>query len=64
MMKRRDLMKKLDRIAKAAGEELEIREGGRHTVVRVGDKQTAVPRHGEINEITARKILKEMGESE
>jgi predicted RNA binding protein YcfA (HicA-like mRNA interferase family) len=61
MMKRRDLLKKLERIAKDRGEAVEYREGGSHTVVKVGDKQTVVPRHSEINEITAKKIIKQIG---
>ena len=62
MMKRRDLLKKIERIAKEAGETVDYREGGSHTVVKFGDKQTVVPRHAEINEITAKKILKQLGD--
>lgn len=36
-------------------------EGGNHTKVWVGDRQTVVARHAEINDITARVILKHMG---
>jgi predicted RNA binding protein YcfA (HicA-like mRNA interferase family) len=61
MMKRRDLLKKLERIAKDRVEAVEYREGGSHTVVKVGDKQTVVPRHSEFNEITAKKIIKQIG---
>ena len=61
-MKRRDLMKHLAAEAKRHGLEVEVvREGGSHTVIRIGDKQTTVPRHSEINEITAKAILKTMG---
>ena len=63
-MKRRDLMKQLDAEAKRQGLVVEIvREGGSHTIVRIGDRQTTVPRHSEINEMTARSILKQMGVS-
>jgi predicted RNA binding protein YcfA (HicA-like mRNA interferase family) len=62
MMKRRDLLKQIERLAKEAGETVETREGGSHTVVKFGDKQTVVPRHAEINEITAKKILKQLGD--
>lgn len=54
-------MKKLKEQAKKNGQSLDIREGGSHTVVKIGDKQTTVPRHNEINEITAKAILKHMG---
>lgn len=57
-------MKNLKRIAKAADADLEIREGGSHTIVKIGDRQTSVPRHNEINEITAKKILEHMAQDE
>ncbi len=60
-MKRRDLLKTLKAEAKARGVEMEVVEGGNHTKVIIGDVQTVVPRHNEINEITARAILKQMG---
>lgn len=41
---------------------MEIREGGSHTVIRIGDRQSAVPRHREINELTARAIIEHMEE--
>lgn len=47
--------------AKALGLEYREEEGGNHTKVCIGDKQTVVARHTEINEITARAILKHMG---
>lgn len=36
-------------------------EGANHTRIRVGDRATVVPRHNEINEITAKHILKQIG---
>lgn len=63
MMKRRDLMKKLARVAKERGEELAIREGGNHTVVTIGPARTTVPRHNEIDEKLAKKIMQQIGES-
>ncbi|QCG77808.1 HicA-like toxin [Gordonia phage Reyja] len=59
-MKRRDLMKTLGQIAKAAGEDLVTREGGSHTIVTIGDRKTPVPRHNEINEYTAKGIINYM----
>lgn len=61
-MKRRDLMKRLSQIAKSEGVDMDVREGGSHTVVRIGERQTTVPRHAEINEITAKAILRQMKE--
>lgn len=63
-MKRKDLMKKLAEKAKAEGADLELTEGGNHTKVKIGDKRTVVARHNEINEITAKAILKQMGITE
>jgi len=59
-MKRTDLLKKLRAIAKQKGLTYDESEGGRHTKVSVGDKQTTVPRHNEINELTAKGIIKHM----
>jgi mRNA interferase HicA len=53
-MKRRDLEKRL----RAAGWHL-IRHGGRHDVWSNGEREIAVPRHSEINEYTAKAILRE-----
>ena len=55
-MKRRDLIKKLE----AKGYEF-AREGQKHTVYKKGNKEEQVPRHREINEITANGILKRAG---
>ena len=57
-MKRRDLMKRLTQLARAYEVELTTVEGGSHTKVSVGSVQTTVPRHAEINELTARGILR------
>lgn len=57
-MKRRDIIKAIDRIAKSEGMEAIYTEGGNHTKVRIGNRSTAIPRHNEVNEITARNIIK------
>jgi mRNA interferase HicA len=62
MMKRRDLLKQLARIAKERGEQLEQVEGGNHTKVKIGDQWTTVPRHSEIDDRLVRKIMKQIGE--
>lgn len=56
-MKRRDLMKRLKAIAAERGATMETVEGASHTKVWIGDRQNVVPRHNEVNEITARKII-------
>ena len=47
--------------AKANDLKLIVTEGGNHTKVKVGDNRTTVPRHNEVNEITAKAILKQIG---
>lgn len=37
-----------------------FKEGGAHTMVQIGGKATTIPRHNEINEHTARGILKHL----
>jgi mRNA interferase HicA len=59
-VRRRDILKKLKAAAKERGEELVVIEGGNHTKVRIGNLSTIVPRHNEVNEFTARAILKDM----
>lgn len=54
-------MNKIAGHAKANGLEVVLTEGGQHTKVVVGDRRTVVPRHSEVNEITAKKILKQIG---
>ncbi len=57
-MKRRDLIKKL----RKGGYE-KVREGNEHTIYahKVTAKQIAIPRHREVNERTAKNILKDAG---
>lgn len=56
-MKRRDLIKKLE----AAGYKVD-RDDGDHTIYeKEGGRPLQVPRHREINEITAKAILKAAG---
>jgi mRNA interferase HicA len=58
-MKRRDLEKKLRSLGW-----LLVRHGGRHDVWSNGERDLVVPRHNEINEYTAKAILKEAGGGE
>lgn len=56
-MKRRDLVK----ILKVNGF-IQVRDGGDHTIYKAPNKRIVqVPRHREINENTARQILKDAG---
>jgi len=56
-MKRRDLIKQLEK----AGFQ-KVRDDGDHTVYyKKGYPPTPIPRHSEINEYTAREILKRAG---
>lgn len=55
-MKRRDLIKKLE----DAGFHFK-EHGGNHDTYKRGSDTEQVPRHTEINEITAKRILKKWG---
>lgn len=61
MVKRRAFIKELKNFAKETGQHFAEEEGAKHTKVYIGDKQTTVPRHSEINEITADAIRKQLG---
>ncbi len=52
-MKRKDLVKMLEKNGWQ-----KLREGGNHTVYTNGTAIEAVPRHGEINEMMAKAIIK------
>ncbi|TPF97597.1 hypothetical protein EP30_01245 [Bifidobacterium sp. UTCIF-39] len=56
-MKRKELEKRIRDIAKASGLTPVWTEGGNHSKVTVGKAKTVVPRHGEINELTANGII-------
>lgn len=61
-MKRRDLLKRLDRAAKTKGVSFTlVREGASHTIYEFGGRHVPVPRHTEINEHTAQGILRNLG---
>ena len=57
-MKYRLLKKLITEHAHERGLDVEWFEGANHTKVRVGALQTTIPRHSEVNEITARSILR------
>lgn len=60
-MKRRELVKELQELARQRGLTLDlVRRGGNHDIYQVGDFRFPVARHAEIPELTARKILKEV----
>jgi len=55
-MKRHELLKRF----KNNGWWIE-REGGNHTVITDGNNKDTIPRHKEINEITAKSMIKRWG---
>ncbi len=57
-MKRKKLEQELTKIAKEHGMAPQWEEGGNHTKVAIGHLRSTVPRHNEINEITANSIIK------
>lgn len=52
-----ELVGRINKIAHAQGRQAVYTEGRSHTKVVLGDLQTTIPRHGEVNENTARGIL-------
>ncbi len=58
-MKKRDLIKHLRTAARAAGTDLVfVREGANHEVWAIADERLVIPRHREINEYTAKAIIR------
>jgi hypothetical protein len=58
-MRKTELEKRLRRMARAAGVEVGLlRQGGGHEVWQYGGLVFMIPRHNEINEHTARGILR------
>lgn len=58
-MKRTELLKQIAKAAKAASADwVFVREGANHEVWSINGRRVTVPRHAEINEITARSILR------
>ncbi|MFZ2174957.1 MAG: type II toxin-antitoxin system HicA family toxin [Rhodococcus sp. (in: high G+C Gram-positive bacteria)] len=64
MTKRAELLKEIRAFAKDAGLDIVETEGGSHTKVVVGGRRTVVARHGEIPEVTAKAIRKQLGMTE
>ena len=63
MPKRRDLIRRIAKEARQQGIPFSVlREGARHTIFEVGGVRVPVPRHDEINEMTAESIYKEAAE--
>jgi hypothetical protein len=60
-MRRRVLLQRIAEAAKERGLLLEdVREGSNHTIYRVAATPFSVPRHTDINEITAQSIMKHL----
>lgn len=55
-------MKRLREVAKGRGVDFVEKEGANHTRVWIGENNTTVPRHGEIDDLLAKKIMKQIGE--
>ena len=57
-MKRKELEKRLNRLAKDHGATAIWTEGGSHSKVSINGIETTVPRHSEINDLTAKGIIR------
>lgn len=56
-MKQRDLIKLIEAMAAERSETVEWRQGKAHLVARIGTRRTTVPRHREVNDLTARSAI-------
>ena len=45
------------------GDLVKVREGANHTIYRINGTKVSIPRHKEINELTAQGILKDAKEA-
>jgi mRNA interferase HicA len=45
------------------GDLVKVREGANHTIYRINRAMVSIPRHREINELTAQGILKDAEEA-
>jgi mRNA interferase HicA len=60
-VKRDELIRKISKAARRNDLKLElVREGGKHSIYRCGSQQITVPRHREINELTATGIMADL----
>jgi hypothetical protein len=59
-MKRRDLLRIIERRAIMMELEVTFREGGRHSIITVGSSISIIPRHREIHPGTVDAIMKDL----
>lgn len=60
-MKRADLIQEITEAAAGKGIDMAlVREGGKHSIYRCGTQNVSIPRHREINEYTARGIMRDL----
>lgn len=57
-MKRVDLIRKISRAAKTSHSEWLLEREGKHSVYTLDGARIPIPRHNEINELTAQGIMK------
>lgn len=61
MVRRKSLLKEIRRYARRHGTGVDVAERANHTKISFGDRRTVLPRHTEINELTARSIRHQLG---
>ena len=59
-MKRRDLLRAIERRALMMELEVTFREGGRHSILTIGNTSTQIPRHRDIHPGTVDAIMKDL----
>ncbi len=62
-MRRKKLLDKIRQAAAANNIPFDLlREGGNHSIYTCGGQHVVIPRHTEINELTARRIMKDLSD--
>lgn len=61
-MKQSELLRTISRAARAAGVTFAfVRHGGKHDIYDYAGELVQIPRHHEVSELTARRILRDLG---
>lgn len=59
-MKKREVLKRIEKAAKRAGVDFEVTEASRHTQIVVGTVKTTISRHPEVAEGTAEALYRQL----
>lgn len=61
-MRQSELLRTIARAARAAGVDFAfVCHGGKHDIYLYAGRQVPIPRHHEVSELTARRVLRDLG---